>query len=101
MIVSCYKRDRVMGGGGIQENDNGGNVEVETMAMAMVGFGLLFKNAILPLDRLINSIVMSIGGGRIGVGVDGLFCSTIGRGHSGGIWIAIQKRDSAIGQTNQ
>ena len=49
----------------------------------MVGFGLLFKSAIVPLDRLINSIVMSIGGGSIGGGVDGLFGSTIGRGHSG------------------
>ena len=81
MIVSCYKRDGVMGGGGIQENDNGGNVEVETMAMAMamVRFGLLFKNAILPLDGLVNTIVMSIGGG-----------SDNGNGNR---W--------AIGQTNQ
>eukprot|EP00957_Ditylum_brightwellii_P196610 14980106-Ditylum_brightwellii.AAC.1 len=50
----------------------------------MVGFGFLFKNAIVPLDRLINSIVMSIGSGRIGGGVDGLGGSTIVvTGHSG------------------
>ena len=50
----------------------------------VVGFGLLFKNAIVPLVGLVNTIVMSIGGGSIGGGVDGLGGSTIVvSGHSG------------------
>ena len=47
------------------------------MAMVeMVGFGLLFKNAIVPLDGLINIIVRSIIGG-----VDGFFGRSIRGGH--------------------
>lgn len=53
------------------------------MAIAMTAFGLLLKNTMEPMDRLINSTVKIIDGGRSGGGGGGIFGSSIGSSRSG------------------